>query len=48
LIPNGLHSSPTSTLGDKAASKKAQKIEAKNITSLKINNKKENLKDSIN
>lgn len=46
LIPSGLHSIPTSILGDKALSKKAQKILKKNITSLKINNIKLNLRAS--
>jgi len=45
--PRGDHSSPKSMLGDKALSKKVQKIEKKNMNSLKINNIKENFNDSI-
>lgn len=46
LIPRGLHSIPTSILGDNALSKKAQKILKKNITSLKIKSIKLNFKAS--
>jgi hypothetical protein len=46
-IPNGDQFSPNSCAGTKAASKNVQKIQKKNINSLKTNKTTPNLKPSI-
>jgi len=46
-IPTGDHLQPRSSTGVKALSKKVQKIEKKNINSLKINKTKPYLKPTI-